>query len=133
MKNFGAILLVLFFFNIPIYASTKQVTDYNSLSCSIAEQYIKQIPTRKLTKYKIELNKILNHLLDDKITYEQKTLEQMLLDYSDRADLIFSQYLKDKNNQEKNEEYLIELRSMCGTISLYSEAIIENLDRKSVV
>jgi len=52
------------------------------------------------------MDKGLEHILYDKITYDNKTLKQMLLNFNKDADKIYKKYLKDKNNANQNIIYI---------------------------
>lgn len=115
--------------NINSYILSKvcDLDTYEPVPKHLQDKYIKNIPENLITNYQIDMAEALKHVLNDKITYNNMTLKQMLLDFNKKSDNIYQQYLKNKNIKEQNKVYLKRLEDMNGTISLYPNVIIEEL------
>lgn len=83
------------------------------------------ISAEKRLMYEQDMNNALNKVLYDKITYNKKTLKNMLIDFNNKTYHISQQPLADRiRNKDK---YIKQLDTMFGTISLFPEAICEEL------
>lgn len=98
-------------------ASREQNTDKKIIN---TKEKIKQ----NKDSYKANLEKAINHILNDKITYRKNTLKKLLDEYNAEADSIYQSYLSDKENYKI---YYKKLNEITGTISLYPDAICEEL------
>ncbi|MEE3349907.1 MAG: hypothetical protein VZR09_07695 [Candidatus Gastranaerophilaceae bacterium] len=139
MKKILILFTVLFSFCLSAFAEYKpipkesyinivtSIDNYELFPKDLIYKYIKIIPNNELEQYKIDMNNALQHILYDKITYEKNTLMQMLIDFDKESTKIYKKYLKNKTNKEQNKIYIQKLKEMQGTISLYPEAIIEEL------
>lgn len=105
----------------------RNLDTYEPVPKYLQDKYIKNIPENLITNYQIDMAKALKHVLNDKITYNNMTLKQMLLDFNKKSDNIYQQYLKDENDEEQNKVYIKKLEEMNGTISLYPNVIIEEV------
>ncbi len=113
--------------NSLILNKVRDIDTYEPVPKYLQDRYIKNIPENLITNYQIDMANALKHTLKNKITYNNKTLKQMLLDFNKESDNIYQQYLKNKNNKEQNKIYLKNLEEMNGTISLYPNVIIEEI------
>lgn len=113
--------------NLSILNKIRDLDTYEPVPKYLQDKYIKTIPENLITNYQIDMANALKHALNNKITYNNKTLKQMLLDFNKESDNIYQQYLKNENDKEQNKIYLKNLEEMNGTISLYSNVIIEEL------
>lgn len=113
--------------NSLILNKVRDLDTYEPVPKYLQDRYIKNIPENLITNYQIDMANALKHTLKNKITYNNKTLKQMLLDFNKESDNIYQQYLKNKNNKEQNKIYLKKLEEMNGTISLYPNVIIEEI------
>jgi len=100
---------------------------YEPVPKNLQYKYIKDIPKEHLDAYKTDMDKALQHILYDKITYNNKTLNQMLLDLDKESDKIYQQYLNTGKDKKQNKTYIEQLKTMNGTISLYPNVIIEEI------
>ena len=83
------------------------------------------ISADKRPMYEQDMNNALNKILYDKITYNKKTLKEMLIDFNNQAYYISKKPLSIKiKNQDK---YIKQLDTMFGTISLFPDTICEEL------
>ena len=104
-----------------------KIDNYEPFPDATIDRYIRIIPDKDVKQYKIDINNNLQHILHDKITYDNKTLMQMLINFDKDSTQIYKKYLKNKNNKKQNIIYIQKLEEMRGTISLYPEVITEEL------
>lgn len=108
-------------------AKIRNLDTYEPVPQELQDIYIKKIPEELLIDYRLDMNKALEHILNDKITYNGKTLRQMLLDFNNKSDIIYEKYLTNNKNKSLNKIYIEQLNEMNGTISLYPDTIIEEM------
>ena len=113
--------------NSYILSKVRDLDTYEPVPKHLQDKYIKNIPENLITNYQIDMAKALKHVLNDKITYNNMTLKQMLLDFNKKSDNIYQQFLKNENDKEQNKVYIEKLEEMNGTISLYPNVIIEEV------
>ncbi len=87
--------------NFFIMNKVRDLDTYEPVPEYLQDRYIKNIPENLITNYQIDMASALKQVLNDKITYNNKTLKQMLLDFNKESDNIYQQYLKNKNNIEQ--------------------------------
>ena len=113
--------------NRSYYKIINEFDNYEPIPKDTSYKYIKIIPDNDRIQYKTDMNRALKHILKDKITYNNKTLKQMLLDFDRDATNIYKKHLKNKNNTSQNKKFLQKLNEWQGTISLYPNVIAEEL------
>lgn len=109
-----------------ITTKMRNFDSYEPVPKTLQDKYIKKIPQNIINNYQMDMDNALKHILYDKITYNHKTLEQMLLDFDQKADSIYQKYLENPN-KEQNRIFIEQLKEMNGTISLYPDTIIEQI------
>ncbi len=138
MKNFILTFLIFLFCCVPAFAEYKPVKsqynlkfsnldNYEPIPKNLQYKYVKKIPEKLINNYRKDMNNALSHILYDKITYNDKTLKQMLLDFDKKSNIIYETYLNNKNNIKQNIIFIKQLKQMNGTISLYPNTIIEQI------
>jgi len=155
MKKFVLFIFLFFVFSIPAFAEYKPIPKelskqynreiskfinkdyYNVINefnnykpipeILIDNNYIKTIPDNDVKQYQTDMNFSLQHILHDKITYNKRTLMQLLLDFDRESSNIYKKYLKNSTNKNQNKIYVQRLEKMRGTISLYPNAVVEGL------
>lgn len=154
MKKIFIIFVALLFFSIPAFAEYKYISKDLSSQCKIhdnseiaieistkirdfdkyepipnilQDDYVKKIPQNLIEDFRLDMSNGINHILNDKITYNHKTLKQMLLDFNKKSDSIYQEYLHNPQNKEQNKLFIEQLREMNGTISLYPDTIVEQI------
>ena len=105
----------------------KNFDNYEPIPEILEDEYVKKIPENLIKNFRLDMSKGLKHILFDKITYNHKTLKQMLFDFNKKSDLIFHEYLNNPQNYEQNKIFIKQLQEMSGTISLYPDTIIEQM------
>ncbi len=113
--------------NFCSYDKIRNLKHYEPVPKNLQDKYVRIIPKNFQKDYQADMDKALQHILYDRITYNNKTLKQMLLDFDNEADIIYKSYLNNKNNNEQNKIFLEKLTTMNGTISLYPDVIIEQI------
>ena len=78
-----------------------------------------------------DMEKVIEHILNDKVTFEHTTYRQMLDDLNLEADNTYNLYLSDKSNPSKNKIYYERLNKINGIIDMYPESMCE--DMKDVI
>ena len=71
-----------------------------------------------------DMEKVIEHILNDKVTFKHTTYRQMLDDLNLEADNIYKLYLADKSNYKI---YYERLNEISGTVSMYSDSICEDM------
>lgn len=113
--------------NLPLqYYLLEDIDNYKDTSKQIKPDIV-EIPKNRQKQFKKDMNKAIKHVLYDNITYENNTFKQLLLDYEKEADKIYQKYLSNPNNQTQNVNLYKELHKMNATISLYPEAIFDEI------
>ena len=74
------------------------------------------------------MNIVLKHILYDKITYDNKTLKQKLINFDKKSSKLYKTFLKNNKNKEQNKKFIDELEEIRRTISLYPNTIIEEME-----
>lgn len=82
---------------------------------------------KQQNEFRSDMENMIKHILNDKVTYEHTTFKDMLDKLNTEADYIYNLYLSDKNNVRKNKVYAERLDEISGIISLYPNAICEEL------
>lgn len=100
---------------------------YEPVPKNLQDMYIKEIPETLIKDFQSNMNKGLKHILNDKITYNHKTIKQMLLDFDTQSYLIYQKYLNTPYDKMQNKLLVEQLKEMNGTISLYPNTIIEQI------
>lgn len=111
--------------NITISTKIRNFDNYDPIPENLQYIYVKPIPKSLITNFRLNANATLKHILYDKITYDHKTLIQMLSCFNKESDAIYLKYLNNPQNYEQNKLYAEQLRQINGTISLYPDTIIE--------
>lgn len=112
--------------NVEVTTKMRNFDDYEPVPKNLQDKYIKKINQNIVNNYQIDMNKALKHILYDKITYNHKTLNQMLLDFNQKADYIYKKYLEN-SDKKQNKIFIEQLKEMNGIISLYPDTIIEQI------
>lgn len=113
--------------DIEISPKIRDFDNYEPIPKNLQNEYVKKIPENLIENFQLDMNKGLKHILYDKITYNHKTLKQMLLEFNKKSDSIYQEYLSNHKNNEKNKIFIEQLKEMNGTISLYPNTIIEQI------
>jgi len=113
--------------NIEASSKIRDFDIYEPIPKNLEDEYVKKIPQNQITNFKFDLDKALKHILYDKITYNNKTLKKMLLDFDKKSNAIYLKYLHNPHNLEQNMRLIEQLKQMSGTISFYPDAIIEQV------
>lgn len=109
------------------YTYPRNIDEYEPIPKHLQSSYIKKISPDQIDQYKTDVDSSLKKILYQKQTYNNKTYKQMLLDFKKESKKIYDKYLKDKNNINQNKIFIEQLNEMEGIISLYPNAIIEQL------
>ena len=113
--------------NLPLHSYFLDDIDHYKTISKQTQPDLVEIPPNKQKQFIKDMNKALKHVLYDNITYKNCTLKQLLLDYENKADKIYQEYLFTPNNLAQNKKLLNELHKMSGTISLYPDAIFDEI------
>lgn len=113
--------------NIEVSSKIRDFDIYEPIPKNLEDEYVKKIPQNQITNFKFDLDKALKHILYDKITYNNKTLKQMLLDFDKKSNTIYLKYLHNPQNTEQNKLFIEQLKQMSGTVSFYPDVIIEQV------
>lgn len=111
--------------NTEATSKTRDFDSYKPIPENLEGEYVKKIPQNQIANFKSDVEKALKHILYNKITYNNKTLKHMLLDFDKKSNNIYLNYLYNPKNYEQNKLYIEQLKEMRGTISLYPDVIIE--------
>lgn len=109
------------------YDKIRDFDKYEPIPQNLQDEYIKKIPENLNKDFQLNMKKGLKHILNNKITYNHKTLKQMLLDFNSQSDLIYQKYLNNPQDKVQNKLFIEQLKEMNGTISLYPDTIIEQM------
>ncbi len=110
-----------------ILTKIRDLDNYEPVPEALQDEYVKKIPENLINNFRLDASKGLKHILYDKITYNNKTLKQMLFDFNKKSDSIYQEYLNNPQNNEQNKIFIEQLKEMNGTISLYPDTIIEQI------
>lgn len=113
--------------DIEILTKIRDFDKYEPVPETLQDEYLKKIPENQIDNFQLDMSNGLKHILYDKITYNHKTMEQMLLDFNKKSDSIYQEFLSHPENKEQNKIFIEQLKEMSGIISLYPNAIIEQM------
>ncbi len=113
--------------NLEIITKMRNFDKYEPVPKNLHDKYVQKIPENLIQNFRVDASKGLKHILHDKITYNHKTLKQMLCDFNKKSDLIYQKYLNNPQDLEQNKIFIEQLKEMQGTISLYPDTIIEQV------
>ena len=136
MKKLIAVLFLLFF-SLPVTAKEYKNNHTSNIIWDLfpenqKSEYIKTIQQNELSEYKKDMKKGLKHILYDKIasmpnSTNKRTLKQLLIYIDKQGTHIYKDFLSGKLCNEGNNNYVNFLDELLGIVSLYPEAITEEM------